>query len=421
MSLLDISQVTRALIKLIETHVQASPIWPDGLILSVLPDPPDRLSGDNSLGVYLYHIQEDPSNKNILPAGNSQPPIRYTPMPILLYYQLSAHSDLTSPTGSYREQLILGAALKALHDYPIINDSTNIEGVDVFPAVLQDNDNRLAIELRPVGPDEAVNFWTAGSSPLRLAAYYCVSVVMLQPEVIEKSAGPVLDYNIYALPGSRPFITSSSNMLRFTAPGETMPRKFQLTPAQVAVGETLELHGVNFISDETSLVLGFSEWEKEQEVEPLDWAMQVAAKKITIVVQATANSNQIVPGSYSVAVKTFKRIRNADGSVYDSINVSSRTSINIVPRLDTVSAPNASGTVNVTGYLFQHPFIDQGSLQIFIADERLREGDAGSLNPGEFAVTGASTLLLRLQASSAGTVPLRILINGAESVTHWLG
>lgn len=421
MGLLDISQVTRTLITLIETHVQASSIWPNGQTLTVLPDPPDRLDGDNSLGVYLYHIQEDPSNRNIMPIGNSQPPIRYTPMPILLYYQISAHSDLSSPTGSYREQLILGAAMKALHDYPVINDSTRVGGVEILPALLQDNDNRLAIELRPVSADEAVNFWTAGSSPLRLAAYYCVSVVMLEPESIERSAGPVLDYNIYAFPGSRPFITSTRNTLSFTAPGETAVREIQLSPAQVPVGGVLEVDGVNFISDETTLVLEFSEWEDEQELMSLDWAIQVSSEKITSIIQTAANSQQVVPGIYSLAVKTVRRVRSGDGGFYDSVNVSSRTSITIVPRIDSVSPPDTAGVFTVTGHLFQSPYIEQDSLKVYLADERLVEGTAGALNGGEFAVTGVTTMQIRLFSSSTETVPLGITINGAEALTQWVG
>ncbi len=420
MSLLDISQVTRALITLLDTHIQASSIWPNGQILSVVPDPPDSLSGDNALGVYLYHMQEDPHNKNMLPPGNSQPPVRYTPMPVLLFYQISAHSDLGTPTGSYREQLMLGAAIKALHDYPVINDDSSIDGVDIFPVVLQDNDNRFEIELRPVGPDEAVTFWTAGSSPLRLAAYYCVSVAMLQPEDVQQSAGPVLDYNIYALPASRPFITSSSNLLSFTIPGEATPREFRLQPAQLAVGETVTLNGVNFASDNTTLLLGFSEWTEEQQIDPMAWALQVSPEKITAVVQTTANGQDIVPGIYTVAVVTLRHISNADGDIYDSSNVSSRTSINIVPRIDNVTVPNANGTFSVTGYLFAHAFIGEDSLRVFIADDRLSVGVGGALNPGEFAVTSDTSLSVRLPLGVARPAPLRISINRTESVTRWI-
>lgn len=420
MSLLDISQVTRALITLLDTHIHASSIWPNGQTLTVVPDPPDSLTGDNSLGVYLYHMQEDPHNKNMLPTGSSLPPVRYTPMPVLLYYQISAHSDLGTPTGSYREQLMLGAAIKALHDYPVINDDSSVDGVDIFPVVLQDNDNRFEIELRPIGPDEAVNFWTAGSSPLRLAAYYCVSVVMLEPEDVQQSAGPVLDYNIYALPSSRPFITSSSNILRFTIPGEATPREFPLQPAQVVVGETVSINGVNFVSDDTTLLLGFSEWTEEQKIDPMAWALQVGPEKITAVVQTTANGQDVVPGIYTVAVMTLRYINNADGDTYESSNVSSRTSINIVPRIDNITAPNASGTFSVTGYLFAHAFIGEDSLRVFIADERLGTGVAGSLNPGEFAVTSDTTLSIRLPVGAARPAPLRISINRAESVTRWI-
>ncbi|MEM7357542.1 MAG: DUF4255 domain-containing protein [Pseudomonadota bacterium] len=420
MSLLDISQVTRALITLLENHVQASPIWPNGQALSVVPDPPDRLAGPNSLGVYLYHMQEDPHNKNRLPIGNSQPPIRFTPMPVLLYYQVSAHSDLASPTGSFREQLMLGAAIKALHDFPVINDDTQVAGSDVFPALLKDGDNRFEIELRPVGPDEAVNFWTAGSSPLRLAAYYCVSVAMLEPEEIESSAGPVFDYNVYALPNSRAFITSSSNTVRFTAPGETTQREFELRPAQVAVGDTFHLHGVNFVSDDTTLVLGFADWPEEQLINAADWGLQVSPEKISAIVQESAQAQTVVPGVYTVGVKTVQEAHNSEGGVYRSESTSSRTSISIIPRLDSVSSPDATGEFQVDGYLFEHALIAADGLRVFVAEQRLSAGTAGSLAPGEFAVTSSTSVSIRLPQDVTRPAPLRISINGAESVTQWV-
>ena len=156
MALLDLSQVTRTLVTLLQTHVQASPVWPPGVQLTVSPDPPDKLAGENTLGLYLYHAAEDAHHKNLPPLGNDQPPVRYTPMPLNLYYQLSAHSDLPTPTGAYREQLMMGCALKALHDYPVITDATVLRGAPVLAASLRNLDNRLQIELRPVTADVPV-------------------------------------------------------------------------------------------------------------------------------------------------------------------------------------------------------------------------------------------------------------------------
>ncbi len=422
MSLLDISQVTRALITLIDTHVQASPVLAPGTTPSVVPDPPDSLTGDNTIGIYLYHIEENPHNKNALPIGNSQPPIRHTPMPLNLYYQLSAHSDLTSPTGSYREQLLLGAAIKALHDYPILNDDTQIGPTTIFPAVLLDNDNRLQIELRPVTADEAVTFWTAGSSPLRLAAYYRVSIVMLEPEEIDSSAGPVLQYNVYAFPQQSPFITNTANTLSFTLPGETNPRNIQLQPAQVPFSSVFHVNGTSFTSETTALLLNFPEWSEPLEADPIAWSLQVSGERITAQVQETIGTVSLVPGIYSANIRVMKRRTGSDGVEREFESLSNAAPFMISPRIDGLSGPTAAGDFTITGNLFQHASILADAVLLFVGGTRLVVGIASALAPGEFAITGPTTIDARLPSglTSGQSIYFRLQINNADSAPNWI-
>ncbi len=422
MSLLDLSQVTRALITLIDRHVQASSAWSSAHTLSVVPDPPDSLSGDNTIGLYLYHVAEDPHNKNALPQGNSSPAIRYTPMPLLLYYQLSAHSALGSPTGSYREQLMLGAAIKALHDYPIINDDTRVGGVPILPAVLQDNDNRIQIELRPVSADEAVSFWTAGSSPLRLACYYQVSVILLEPEEVDAAAGPVLQYNVYAFPQQSPYIIGTANTLGFTVPGEASPRQIELRPARVPISNVLQIEGNSLSGDSTGLLLSFPDWDEPQEIDAMAWAMQVSASRISVQVQDSLGGLDIVPGVYSAVVRVTKRRTAADGIERDFETLSNAAPFSISPRIDGLSAPTAAGEFTVSGRLFQHASIAAEALRIFVGETRLLAGTAGALNPGEYAVTTPTSIDVRLPAGLAPGQSLyfRLQINNADSAPHWV-
>ena len=422
MTLLDISQVTRSLITLLETHVQASPVWPVGTTLTVSPDPPDTLTGDNTLGLYLYHILEDPHNKNIDPMGSDQPPIRYTPMPLLLYYQLSGHSDLATPTGSFREQLMLGCAVKALHDYPIINDSTSIGGTAVLAPALRDRDNRLQVELRPVAADEAVNFWTAGSTPLRLAAYYEVSVIMLEPEEPISQAGRVLTYNVFAFPSQTPRIDSSANTLSFTIPGESAPREITLRPAQVPIGGTVRFDGSSFNGDSTALLLNNTLWDEPVEVDSTAWAVQMTAERAAALVQETAGGNDIIPGTYGAIVRVIRRRTTTDGSSKDFEYLSNEAPFTISPRIDAITTPTAAGEVTVTGHLFQHPDLLPEAVWVYIGETQLSEGTAGSLNPGEYAITSATTLDLHLPAglTPGQLVPFRLFINRAESPPNWI-
>ncbi len=181
MALLDISSVTQTLINLITKHVTASSVWPDSSTLTASPEPSDQLTGDNTIGLYLYHIGEAFALKN-LSVGDDCPEIRDLPMDLNLHYQLTAHSDIKGPTGTYQEQLMMGLAMKALRDLPVIDDSTEVAGATIMPAAISGQGNRLRISLSAVGENEAVNFWTPGSSPMRWASYYVALATLVEPE-----------------------------------------------------------------------------------------------------------------------------------------------------------------------------------------------------------------------------------------------
>ncbi len=422
MTLLDLSQVTRTLITLLKTHVEASPVWTPGNSLFVLPDPPDKLEGNNTLGLYLYHITEDPNNKNALPMGGGQPPVRYTPMPLILYYQLNAHSDLPSPTGGFREQLMMGCAMKALHDYPVITDETTIGSTDVMASVLQGRDNRLRIELRPLAADEAVNFWTAGSSPLRLAAYYQVEVMMLEPDEPTSRAGRVLTYNVYAFPGQTPRVDSSANVLAFTVPGEATPRELMLRPAQVPIGDQVRFEGSSLAGDSVALLLNNALWDEPVQVDPIAWAVGATAERVTAVVQDSAGPNDVIPGIYGAIVRVTRQRTTSEGLIRNFEYLSNKAPFAISPRIDNITVPTVTGQVTVAGRLFQHPDLPPEAVQVYTGATRLSTGTSGALNPGEFAVDSGVQLQLRLPSglTPGQLLPFRLIINGAESPPNWI-
>ena len=67
MALLDVSKVTETLIELLEKRIPTLPEWPSGVTLDVSPDPPDLFSGQNVLGIYLYHLTEDRARRTSCP------------------------------------------------------------------------------------------------------------------------------------------------------------------------------------------------------------------------------------------------------------------------------------------------------------------------------------------------------------------
>ncbi len=137
--------------------------------------------------------------------------------------------------------------------------------------------------------------------------------------------------------------------------------------------------------------------------------------------QNQTDGNDILPGLYSAKVLINEYRTMPDGSMRIFTKTSNETPFAITPRIDTISVPDPTGNVNVTGYIFQHTDISTEDIQVYFGTELLSSGTGGSLNPGEYDISSATTLEFRLPTSTAsGHIPLRLLINGAESPPAWV-
>ncbi len=421
MALLDLSLVTSALIKLLDENIKASPAWGATPGLNVSGLPPDKLTGDAALGMYLYHLTEDAAHKNATWPGRPSAPIRYTPMALNLHYVLSARSDLESGLSPLREQLIMGLAVKTLHDYPIVDDSTQIAGVTIFPASLRGDENRLRIQSRPVPAPEAVTYWTAGSQPLRLSAYYEVLVILLEPEEPPTGGGRVLTYNILSFVGRLPRLDTSRSSVVFTVPNQSTPKTVEVQPAQCAFGDELTLIGTNLTGDQVSLLVRRPGAAEAVAVDPA-WGGVAGADRFFATVRPTLNGAAVVPGTYGAVVKTTRAFQGSDGVTRHIEQLSNETPFSVVPAVMAISAVSPSGVFTVTGGVFQDPALPPAAVRVYLADVQLEVGTAGALDPAQFAVLDAQNVELRLPAGlTAGEfVPVRLVIHGAESPPRWV-
>lgn len=419
MALLDLSLVTQTLINLISAHVTHSEAWNNANALTVDPLPPDKLSGDNTLGLYLYHAVEETTGKNTYIPGVSDVPVRYTPLGLNLYYMLTAHSDIESG-GVYREQLMMGLAMKALHDHPLVNDDTEVNGTLVMPALLRGNDNAFRIGMVPVKVDDAVSYWMAGSNPQRLAAYYQISVIKLEPQEPAIRAGRVLTYNIFVLPSDAPRVDTTANVISFTIPGEGSARSLELRPAQVTYDQGFEVVGSAFTGNNVYLQIRRADWAAPVTVDAA-WNLAITSSRITATVRATAAGVDMLPGLYAASVRV-ERWRTVPSGTRIVESSSNETPFAIAPQVTAIGAPDAQGRFTVTGATFQHPDLPAEKVSVFIGAARLAPGDIANLQPGEFAVTGPTTLAVRLPAglTPGDSLSLRLIINGAENAPQWV-
>ena len=385
-----------------------------------------RFSGDNALGIYMYHLGEEAAYKNQTWPGRPQPPMRFSPMGVNLFYVVSARSALGASLGPYREQLLMGLAVKALHDRPIIDDTTVVNGVSVLHADLRGADNPLKIELRHVPPNEAVSYWTAGSNPLRLSAYYEVRVVLLEPDEPTTPAGRVLLPLVQTFVGGQPRLEASRSIVAFRIPGESADRVVEAQPALAAPalvgapGSEITFMGVNLGGDAVSLSIRAQSWP---DAVPLDaaWGVAAGGDRIFATAQPSASGRAVLPGAYTAVARVVRTVPLPDGTVKTVEQLSNQVPFTIVP---AVNAPGlvAGGVFTVTGGTFAHPDIDPAAVRAYLGETQLVAGTAGSLAPGEFAVTGPTTIEMRFPtAAIVGTfLPVRVVVNDAESHPRWI-
>lgn len=433
MALLDLSFVTRSLILLLEEAVAASPAWLPRPRPTISPQPPDKLPAD-SLGVYLYHLEEDPALKGLpapVPGGGGRTPVRRTPMGLKLYYQL-ATGVAEDDNGAYQGQLLLGLAVKAMHDFPVLSDSTEVGGVSLFESLGMDGEgNRFHLTLQAIPAKEAVSFWIAGKVPLRLAAYYQASVVLLEPEESSTRAARVTTLGLSSFVGGVPRLEASENRVTVQAPGVAAPQEVRLQPAEVAPGGRFELRGSGVTGEDVRLRLESHRWSGPKTAGDA-WGVLAAPGRVLATARGEIGEGDervaVLPGLYSVSVEVHPASSSASGAGAASVAGvkpmrSNRVPLTVVPRVDApLPPPDGDGVLTLTGGVFQHPDLEPDEVEVFAGADKLAAGTAGALEPGEHAVVAPDAIEVRLpaEAMAGGPVPLRVVVSGAESVPVWL-
>lgn len=422
MALLRLSLVTQGLLDLISIAITSSPEWPGATILLPSPDPPDRLAGDHTVGLYLYHAIEDPNRRNEPPPGGAGQPERNAPMPLLLYYLLTAHSDLTGGQGTLEEQFVMGLAMKALRDFPVLDDDTVVAGTTPLPAGLRGRGNRFRITRQAVPAPEAVAYWTAGQHALRMSAYYEVGAALLEPEPETHRAPRVLSYGVVTLVRGAPRLIGSRSTQTFTPPGQPGPVLVELQPAEAAIGDRIELLGVELAGDDVELSVQQGTWPQAMVVDPVAWGVVASADRVTAAVASDADGEPVLPGVYSASITVITDLPQPDGGVRRVRASSNVTPFTVAPGVTALAGPTAAGVVTVTGGRFDPALLPDDAIRVLVGTTALERRATGATQPGEFRVDASDQLELRLPSGLATgeQVPVRIVVRGAESPPRWV-
>lgn len=470
MPLSDISRVTDSLTTLLSQVLTRDTNIAN---LEVSAAPPDDDTGQlpNVISVHLFHVIEDPHSKNwTAPTGmGASSPVQQTEMGLILYYIVTAKSTAEDFGGSERsliEQRFLGYVARAFHDYPIIDDDTVIPPVP--PALLnapvlqttnlQGNGNQIQIILRPVGVEEAINFWSAEQESMpRLSLFYEVRLISLVTPPDEGSAPPVLSVADFVSVGPKLILICARSLLGFSLPAghpladPTAPIRFlAANPARVALfpaGPTpatvpaennrVTFEGAGFQSDRT--LISFEGLVAEGAAPPatqrvrfgladpanFDWSISVDGSQISLGVRTTLTSDDAVtftlyPGIYRARVIVGTQISDLPEPRFLEQS-SADIGFAVVPQI--ISVVLLGGPANARRFrinLFGAFLRDELDVRLNIAGQALQR-DADTTTAGNFNfVPNSAVIDFAIDTSDlTSPLPIQLIINGAEAPPTW--
>jgi hypothetical protein len=442
MALTNLSQVTSTLITLLGERVSAL----YGSSVEVVPQSPDQIPSTalHTVSVYLYHAREDAHYKNAEPPAGK---IANTPLALSLFYVVTAHHyDEDLKPVILIEQELMGYALKTLHDYPIITDTTQIGATLILHEGLRDADNHLQIIYRPVLPEDSVSFWNGDDERLiRFSAFYEVRVILVKPEAPTQLPGYVLSVGNYIMPTGVMHIASSHSVVRFTPPGGSS-LALPASPARVALDTSappptedpnnlLTLRGTRLGGGRIVLRSPlFGTTGNQIVIDPAsnpDWAITVTATRVTARVHGSVVVSglpvPILPGTYGVSIQLSTTHELPGGLSKTLVSRSNEVAVAFTPFIVSHDPdPIVGDTLPVAVTLQTSDEVDLTEvaltdLSVVVAGQVY----ASTTDPPavrEFRVSDGNHIELGLHFTDTdlGAYPIRLIIRGAESPPFWI-
>lgn len=235
-----IAGVTRSLVRLIDDRL----VEP----ATVTAAPPD-LTPPNVVGarinLFLFRVSENATLRN-QDLGGAAPPASYGRPPLSLDLHYLLHPVPVQASDDPAAHRMLGDAMLALHQVPIITSElrrSTPPDDPILDASLLGDVEHLRVSLAPANLDDLTKLWGATTAPMRVSAAYTVTVVRLEQTMPRRIAKPVLESpaagpRVHAVPLDRPQV-SSVGVRRDGADPESP------TP-YARVGDELVVHGSGF-------------------------------------------------------------------------------------------------------------------------------------------------------------------------------
>lgn len=347
----------------------------------------------------------------------------------------------------------MGLAVKSLHDFPVITDTTVVNGGTPLLAAqgLDGRDNTIQIIMRPIAPEDAVSFWsTEEQQTARLSAYYEVRVIMLEPEPARTMPGIVYALGTFVVNIGSPYLDHTRSIVSFELPPSTgldALQRVEAEPARVSTDSgggdfphnRLELVGTNLLVGQSrTLVLKNALWADQGfETVPIDlaqnpgWAMDFRSDRIQVDVGQTASPDgattlDVLPGPYQASLRVVKDEEVVLGQLKQITDSSNTTGFFVCPRVAAHGPPDADTRITVDiepTFDLTDPALD---VEV-IVDGRVYERGIDpspttpSDNDGRFELAANSVTFQPLfDETIAGERLFRLVVNGAESQPFWI-
>ncbi len=460
-----LSDMSRATLALSTFFSQAIPARGTIAALTATAAPPedDTLADPNILSLYLFHVIEGQFTKNLLPGqiqGDS--PIAIAPLGLVLNYVVTARAPSVATAGdrALREQLLIGEAAAVLHEHPRLTDATQFPpNVPIFQSAgISGDDNEIRLSLRPVGIDEAVNFWSAGQeATARLSLFFEARLILLRPPRATTVPGIVLSVGSFVFAGGGPRLSASASVVGFVLPpGTGMPgaadpfQRLRASPARPSLfaagavpasvapeNNELVLTGSHLTGERAFLQLTGAVSINGGAIAPatfriaLDrpatnssWEVRHSGSEIGLRIQATVidalgRTVTILPGVFRASVVTAHQ-RSLAPSAALAEESSNELIVSISPQVVNVQSnggpPTArSYTVQLLGNYLENALevaLDVGGI-VFARALAPTAGEFG------FAPGSGSVDLVVDTTGRASPLPVRLRINGAEATPAW--
>jgi hypothetical protein len=462
MPLQDLSQTTLALQRLLQFNI---PLLVPGLgVLNITTLPPERVTGaENVLSLYCYHVSPDGSNRFRPRQASGQRPIATSPLTLKLNYILTAHTVTGTEFNALAEQSLLGYAMKTLHDYPVIDDSTQVDGNIVLPDEIRGQSNSFNIVQLQLTAGEALNFWANETgTTVKPSCYYEVSSAELAPEPPDRVPGIVLHVGSFVMPKNSPAISASSSVVHYVRPASMGGGPASLTASPARVGPvTLGPPPVNRLSlagralasgTDQTLLISHPFWARQFPGGrvPLDvalngglgWALSIAddAADVTLGNDLRAalpggggtTDLALYPGTYLAAWEVARRFER-DGVTETLSERSNSCAFTITPHITGFARNNGTGEVTLDfggSWLLNRgrpappdpttaPELDI-LLSVDGQSYALVTGGAPT-GPGTYAIAAHALTYAPLPVhNTAGEHAIRVVVDGADAQPFWI-